>query len=128
MMGTGLRWDDLLPHHRKYVYIGLILAFLFIVYRGYCYMQYPPQISIEYNDTGMMFIQKEEYANALNRFNEAIKYAPRYYEAYTNKAMALNKLERHKEALEAAEIALKIMPNYELAINAKKYAQSQLNN
>ena len=68
MMGTGLRWDDLLPHHRKYVYIGLILAFLFIVYRGYCYMQYPPQISIEYNDTGMMFIQKEEYANALNRF------------------------------------------------------------
>jgi hypothetical protein len=42
--------------------------------------------------------------------------------------MALNKLERYQEALEAAEITLKTMPNYELAINAKKYAQSQLNN
>lgn len=37
-------WKSVLPHHRKYVYIGLIAAALFVIYRGYNHVQHPQQL------------------------------------------------------------------------------------
>ena len=122
----GLSCKHVLPQHRKYIYIGVILTLLFMIYRGYFYMQHPPQISIEYYNEGIALLQKEENIKAINAFNQAIKFAPRYCEAHANKAIALNKIGRYKEAVKEANKSLRISSKHKIALMAKEEAKMYL--
>ncbi len=59
----------------------------------------------------MFSFQQNEYENAIDLFDQAIRLNPYYASAYNSKAISLDKLKRHEEALVCYEKALELEPN-----------------
>ncbi|GET42415.1 tetratricopeptide repeat protein [Microseira wollei] len=61
-------------------------------------------------------MSKEQYADALKRYDQAIELNPDFYQAWTNKGNALGRLKRYHESLESCNEAIKIKVKFLLGI------------
>ena len=61
-----------------------------------------------YNNIGLLYLKLEEYENALEAFESALKLNDNLSDVWTSKALALYHLERYDEALDAIASALAI--------------------
>ena len=62
--------------------------------------------------TGMVFLWRERYDEALPYFDKAVKKNPRYAQAHFQIGFCKRELGRHEEALEAYKEAIRIKPDY----------------
>ncbi|WP_080946402.1 tetratricopeptide repeat protein [Orientia tsutsugamushi] len=70
-------------------------------------MRYSTNYAGSYNNKGSALCILEQYQEAIENFDLAIKYQPDFSEAYYNKGIALNELGRHQEAIESCNLAIK---------------------
>ena len=62
-------------------------------------------------DQGVELLDKKQYKEALNKFQQAIELNNKFIEAWVYKGICLEKLERYQEAIQCYEKALEINPN-----------------
>ena len=77
---------------------------------------------IEWVDNGIFFAKSENYNEAINCFDKALKINPSYARAWNNKGIVLAKLGKYNEAITYYDRALDINPSNELALKKKKIA------
>ncbi len=84
----------------------------------------------ETNDKKFAKLQKKtakEYGRAIDDFEKAIKYYPRFYQAHSSLGYALRKVSRYEESLAAYNEALEINPYYDQATEYRGEAYLGLN-
>ena len=84
----------------------------------------------ETNDKKFAKLQKKtakEYGKAIDDFEKAIKYHPRFYQAHSSLGYALRKVSRYEESLAAYNEALEINPYYDQATEYRGEAYLGLN-
>ena len=69
----------------------------------------------------------KEYNKAIDDFEKAIKYYPRFYQAHSSLGYALRKVSRYEESLAAYNESLEINPFYDQAIEYRGEAYLGLN-
>ena len=62
-------------------------------------------------DTGVLFVQNEDYNVAERIFDRVVQLNPDYAEAWSNKGVALGNLGKFDESIKCYEEAIKINPN-----------------
>lgn len=87
-----------------------------------------PQAAREWYDKGFALNKQGNYPEAINAFDQAIKFDSDHANAWTMKGNALGRLGNYPEAINAFDQATKINPNHENAWYNKGYALSQLGN
>ncbi|QHI35873.1 Putative antitoxin YwqK [Kordia antarctica] len=65
-----------------------------------------------YVNQGVAYASKENYAKALEVYNEGIKHFPTYYKLWYNKGLSLEKLDRIDEAVAAYQRSITLNPLY----------------
>ncbi|WP_371219722.1 tetratricopeptide repeat protein [Orientia tsutsugamushi] len=98
---------------------------------NYDQAKYRPDLANAYNNKGTALCTLEQYQDAIENFDLAIKYKPDFALAYVNKGAALKELGRHQEAMESCELAVKYDYDDEYAYQlanelAKKLKKSNL--
>lgn len=70
-----------------------------------------------YNEGYIYLVEKQEYGNAVEAFEQAIAIDPSFVEAVYNLGRTFEAMQRYKEAREQYKMALKLKTNYPLAID-----------
>jgi stress-induced-phosphoprotein 1 len=78
-----------------------------------------PAKAEEHREKGNEFFKAQDWANAKNEYDEAIKRNPQDAALYSNRAAALTKLMAHPDALRDLDECLKIDPNFVKAYSRK---------
>ena len=78
---------------------------------------YPDHFANKYYTSGTEYLNQEQYSQAIEDFNEAIRISPQYANAYHNRAYALNKLDQYERAIEDYTEAISLDPQYDNAGN-----------
>ncbi|WP_146695774.1 tetratricopeptide repeat protein [Orientia tsutsugamushi] len=68
----------------------------------------------------------EQYQEAIENFDFAIKYKPDFPDAYNNKGAALCTLKQYQEAIENFDFAIKYKPDFSDTYNNKGIALNEL--
>jgi len=87
-----------------------------------------PQTAKEWYDKGIALHKQGNYPEAINAFDQAIKFDSDHANAWTMKGNAIGRLGNYAEAINAFDQAIKINPNHENAWYNKGYTLSQLGN
>jgi protein O-mannosyl-transferase len=74
-----------------------------------------PETALAYSNRGVVKLNSNRAAEALEDFNKALKYNPRYVEAFNNRGNALGKMQLYDQEIEAYTQALRIAPGYTTA-------------
>ncbi|MDD5530602.1 MAG: tetratricopeptide repeat protein [bacterium] len=74
-----------------------------------------------YYNRGVTFTRSGLHEKALESYEKAIKWEPRYAEAWCSKAVVLLRLGRANEALNAIERATELTPDYPFVWNSKAW-------
>ncbi len=80
----------------------------------------PNNRSAHYNIGYINFVYKEDYAEAIKHFNEAINADANYFEAYYMRGVCNEKLKNMDAAAADYKMALQKMPNYDKAVEGLK--------
>ncbi len=92
--------------------------------------KYEQKAIAEINDKKLAKLKKKnakEYNKAIDDFEKAIKYYPRFYQAHSSLGYALRKVGRYEESLAAYNESLDINPFYDEAIEYRGEAYLGLN-
>jgi len=92
--------------------------------------KYEQQAIAETNDKKFAKLKKKnakEFNKAIDDFEKAIKYYPRFYQAHSSLGYALRKVSRYEESLAAYNKSLDINPFYDEAIEYRGEAYLGLN-
>lgn len=81
---------------------------------------------LEWTNKGDLFLEREDYQEALEAFRQAILLDPSNASAYAGKSDALWRLEKYKEALTASEQAIKLDPDLAYGWGSKGVTYSSL--